>query len=308
MFEKIYTESFLGSKSDVPFGLELTETMQGLVLHFAGTTVSGAFAPSQLGTIEFNTPSPHSNIPVSFLDFKIPLKGGIFRRDAASPGAFSWYVYWPFAFPGDNVNCLQVKPKDNFNFIVRPDSSLATAMGGTEKVTMNVYAQKHPGLQGYSMRMNRIQFKSLVGSKSLYINDKPDLVGIYVENHANLTHLKLTVDDDVFLNRTPKDVLLNQTHIDNEIESFNSSLEYIELDLNRNDDMDDIKNNKAVLEVEADAEATMNIVVVNLLFTGDRLRDTAALKRARKARQLEAKADAGDTRAIEVGEIVRNEL
>ena len=265
------------------------------VLHYSGTNGATAVAAADLGTARLTFRGRQIQfVSIDRLQAINNLKGGAILFSSTASGALDAVAFLPQAVPGDLLNVLHVDNSDN----VYLELNFSTAGGLVASGTVSIYGVERDGVQKYFNMLNN--YDVTLGS-GIYRERMPfeNIYEIFIENDSALDRLHIFKDGSTVADAA-KTALQALTNFENFIETYSSSLSYIDLELAKTKQLDESLSDDVSVEYSTSASATLNNVVNSIDFAPQQMITSEVSRSSIVNQRLQRKTVSGKTRPARV--------
>lgn len=295
IFNKTIQPSDTSLNFDIPAG-----SYESLLFLFTGVNETAqTMALADLGDVQFDDGQPHSKIDFLSLFDRATAKGGTLQDDSTTGAAFSFTIEFPFALSGDKDSVYRVSGNQTARMEVFFANSMAAKLVG-EVMVLKVFAVTKIGIMSYRLLHNKQVLSVSSGQKPFTLTQR-NIAEIWLENNTNMSRLFLQVNGESRYNAT-REAVIAATHLDNQIETFSSTISKIELRTQRRDLIAKILNSATLLTVDGSGSADVDAYIVSLEYTPDEQKQTAEEDLAETEAFKAIKTAEGDVAAVEAVE------
>lgn len=293
--KQIFTNSYSSSVNQIAFDLT-PGSYEGLLFHFESTNDTGqTFDPSDLGELVITDPRQLVLADFDFLDDLQVYKGGILDRKSTTGSSVNWYIYYRFAWWTDFSSIYEVASNETVRIMIRPVANLATVLGANN-LTVTCYGIMKKGEMPYRLKYDKFDIDIVNGTKDFSLPYE-DVLSVYIENNTNIDEIKYFMDSDLVFD-SKRLAALNLTHVENALETYSATNPVIELNFNRQNDLDFISNDSNVLQVRGTGSATITVHVISIDSTPAELEVTRENLVSTLSNKLRQKAEDGKARPV----------
>lgn len=271
-----------------------------LLIEFAGTTIAAqTLLIADLGEMRLtDSKGAHSRVSFSSLQDRAFALGGILE-DATGNAASAENVHipFPFAIQGDSDNIFAVSPNEIVTLTIFPGSNFATRIAGNTW-TFTIHALRKTGIQRYRYLLNDLEFGIINGITTEQVQFE-NIYDVWMENNTNINRIVWKQDGEAVFDTT-RDALIQQTHFDNEIETFSATINKVQLLLNRRGEPQKSLNDANEIRVEGSAAADITFLITSMDFTDEEAAATKELDELEDIAVFDRKARLGKVRPANV--------
>lgn len=287
------TDNFL--RFNIPPGM-----YERLTVYVQGVNQAGQqLALSDLGTMRLIVNNKQfQNIQLERLSFYNALKGGAVANVSAIGAGFNFQIDIPLAIPGDFKNVLFVE--SDGEVVLELDGFY----GGTVAVILSgdltVYGVERLGIQSYFLRVDIADYTAVAGTGNEDIKGVENIFEIFLENDVtNLTKVIIFADQKTKVNadRVP---LVNKTNVDNRIETYNATIDYLDLMMAESHQLSESLNDSAVIQTEMGASSLLNVFMTSIDFAPAKEVASASVMQQQVGADLDRKNAQKKTRPAKV--------
>lgn len=258
----------------------------GLILHHVGTNATGKtyqFKDEAVNAIVKVKSEEIVSLPFSFLSKHADLIGGVENNSSASGGAINEIAYIPFQTP-KNPNAVHIRRNDNAE--LKLDLGTVTDISSG---SIQIYGIVSEESQNYMPKFMEQNTGSINGTERFPLSET-NILQVFLDpsTPANLTHVKLSIDD-VPIDEADYVVLRDFQNLFNEVETAVELANLIVVQ----EELIEGAGHKAELEFRTSGATVINTYVFGFLIDENRYNDSLNEKEARIQNKVQKLALAG---------------